>query len=116
MHVRSRNQDNERAKIDLDREAVTKLKMVYGEYTTRRIICHYRNGLKAYSIQIQLKKEGITVSRRGVAKLLDRFKERGTTHRKKGSGSKKLLIEEQMRADDETTAIQLKNTYLSIPW
>ena len=47
-------------------------------------------------------------------KLLDRFKVRGTTHRKKGSGrhsiltgAKKLLIEEQMRADNETTAIQL---------
>ena len=88
--------------------------MVYGEYTKRIIIYHYWNGLKAYSIQLELKKEGLTVSRRGVAKLLDRYKTRGTTDRKKGSGrpsklsgATKELIETQMQADDETTAIQI---------
>ena len=88
--------------------------MVYSEYTKLRIIQFYKKGLKAYSIAIKLEAEGLSVSRRGIAKLLDRYKERGTTDRKRGSGrpsslseSTRQLIEEQMRADDETTAIQL---------
>ena len=61
-----------------------------------------------------LHKEGIKASRRGVLKFIKRYRRSGTIHRLPGSGriSKiteeiKAIVEEQMREDDETTAIQL---------
>ena len=88
--------------------------MVFSDYTKQRILVMYRHGYKAPPISRKLTEEGIITSRRGVAKMLDRYQETGTIKRKEGSGrpSKvtsevKQLVEQQMRLDDETTAIQL---------
>ena len=62
----------------------------------------------------------MTVSRVGIHKFLEHFEETGTLLRKPGSGrpSKitrlvKMVVEEQMRRDDETTAIQLHSLLVS---
>ena len=69
---------------------------------------------KSPTITKILHKEGIKASRRGVLKFIKRYQRSGTIHRLPGSGriSKiteeiKAIVEEQMREDDETTAIQL---------
>ena len=61
-----------------------------------------------------LREEGEYLSRRGIAKFIDRYKERGTVIRKPVTGKwakvteeMKTLVEEKMRDDDETTAVQL---------
>ena len=53
-------------------------------------------------------------SRRGIAKFLKKYKDSGTIARHPGCGRPsrvtdeiKKIVEEQMRADDETTAHQL---------
>ena len=53
-------------------------------------------------------------SRRGIAKFLQRYAKTGTIGRKQGSGPRpkiteeiRALIEERMRSDDETSAVQL---------
>ena len=61
-----------------------------------------------------LKSEGIFISRQGVAKVLLRVKATGSITRQAGSGRPtkltrevKEIVEEAMRNDDETTAVQL---------
>ena len=89
--------------------------MVFNDYTKQRIIVLYRYGYKAPTISKKLQRdEGITASRRGVAKFLLRYLETGTIRRREGSGRPtkitvqvKLIVKRQMRLDDETTAIQL---------
>ena len=64
--------------------------------------------------QLLLTNEGIVTSRHGIAKFLKVYKLTGTIDKRRGSGrpSKaseevRKIVEEQMRNDDETTAIQL---------
>ena len=59
-------------------------------------------------------RRGIKASRRGIFKFIKRYQSSGTIHRLPGSGrvSKiteeiRGIVEETMRADDETTAVQL---------
>ena len=94
--------------------------MVYSDYTKQKILYHYNEGLKAYSIARKLREEGTTTSRRGVLKFLKHFNETGSIKRREGSGrpskirpQMKQLVHEQMRSDDETTAIQL---YALLKW
>ena len=82
-------------------------------YTKQRIV-FLSNEHKAPTIAKILREEGIKASRRGILKFIDRYRSSGTIHRLPGSGkvSKitreiKEIVEEQMRADDETTAVQL---------
>ncbi len=89
--------------------------MVYTRYQKQRILhLHLVLHLKPPTIINVLEHEGIIVSRRGVFKFLKRFHERGTIARKPGSGRPslitteiKMIVEDQMRRDDETTAYQL---------
>ena len=89
--------------------------MVYRDYIKYRIVfLHSRRGYRAPTIAKILKEEGEYLSRRGIAKFIDRYKERGTVVRKPGTGKwakvteeMKTLVEEKMREDDETTAVQL---------
>ena len=82
-------------------------------YTKKRIV--YLNARhKAPMISKLLKEEGIQASRRGILKLIKRYEASGTIQRLPGSGrtSKitgeiKEIVEQQMRQDDETTAVQL---------
>ena len=74
----------------------------------------HRQGHRPLAISRILQDEGMTASKRGIAKFLKRYRETGTIARLPGSGrpSKitaeiKQIVDEQMRADDETTAYQL---------
>ena len=75
---------------------------------------YYSRGYKAPTIAKLLLEENLRVSRVGISKFLKKFRETGCIQRRSGSGrpSKisaeiKEIVEEQMRADDETTATQL---------
>ena len=88
--------------------------MVFSEYMKQRILFYHHEGLAPPTISNLLLQEGIVASRRGIIKFLKRYRSSGTIARKPGSGglSKitdeiKQLIEEKMRSDDETTAMQL---------
>ncbi len=87
--------------------------MVYTRYQKQRILhLHLVLHLKPPTIINVLEQEGIIVSRRGVFKFLKRFHERGTTVLQGSQGvvglvSSQLIVEDQMRRDDETTAYQL---------
>ena len=89
--------------------------MVFSLYKKQRILYLSSLGHKPPTIVRLLEKEGMVASRRGVAKFLKHYKETGIIGRRPGSGrpSKatvevKRIVEEQMRADDETTAHQLR--------
>ena len=86
--------------------------MVFSNYAKQRI-AFLSATHKAPTIAKILHKEGIKASRRGILKFIKRYQS-GTIHRLPGSGmiSKiieeiKAIVEEQMRADDKTTAVQL---------
>ena len=75
---------------------------------------YYEEGNRAPTIQRLLQEEGISVSRVGVWKFLHRYIKTGTLLRKEGSGRRskitqeiKVLVEQQMLRDDETTAYQI---------
>ena len=89
--------------------------MVYSWYEKRRILHYYQRGLLPPTIAKRLDEEGTTKTTRiGVAKFIKKFTSTGSIERTPGSGrpSKitqeiKRIVEEKMREDDETTAIQL---------
>lgn len=83
-------------------------------YARVRILTLYSNGYRAPKIEKLLKQEGITISRVSIWKFISQYKKTGCVARKEGSGrpikispEAMALIEEQMNADDETTALQL---------
>ena len=89
--------------------------MVYRDYIKYRIVVlHSRYGYRPPTIAKILRGEGEYLSRRGISKFIDRYISRGTVMRKPGTGKWakvteeiKQLIEQKMREDDETTAVQL---------
>ena len=88
--------------------------MVHTTYVKLRILFHHFQGLKPYTIARVLDDEGVKVSRFGVHKFIQHYKELGSIDRKGGSGrpSKvtmqvKCLIDQLMEEDDESTAYQL---------
>ena len=88
--------------------------MVFTDYQKQRILYHYLQGYRAPTICQLLKEEKLRASRVGIAKFLKRYEETGGITRLPGSGrpSKitaeiKAMVEERMREDDETSAIQL---------
>ena len=90
--------------------------MVFSDYVKQRILFYHDQGCRAPTIANKLEEEGIKASRRGVAKFLLRFKVTGSVGRQAGSGRRtsqttevKTIVEEAMRKDDETTAIQLRS-------
>lgn len=94
--------------------------MVYSEYTKLRILFYHRKGYKAPSIQKCLQAEGISCTRENIHRFLKRFADFKTIHRIPGSGrpSKvtmeiKVIVEDQMKRDDETTAHQIHRLLLS---
>ena len=71
-------------------------------------------GMRAPTIARVLRAEGVRASRRGILKFLTRYKNTQTIARQPGSGRKTIItediqhiVEERMREDDETTAMQL---------
>ena len=86
--------------------------MVFTCYTKQRILYYYLHGRRAPTIA-KLIREGVEVSRVGVAKFLAKFKETGCISRTPGSGRPlkltgeiKTVVDEKKREDDETTAFQ----------
>ena len=89
--------------------------MAYSEYTKQRILFYWFKGLKPTHIVLQLKEEGINVSRVGVWKFIKRYKLHGSIQRKPGSGRPSKItadmlriVDRKMEEDDETTAVQLQ--------
>lgn len=95
--------------------ALLSREMVFSDYTKQRILFfHSLLGYRPSRISFLLAKEGIIVSKTGVAKFIHRYLATGSIIRQPGSGRKTVLspeirrvVEDQMRADDETTASQL---------
>ena len=90
-------------------------RMVYSGYKQQRILYHYSTGKRSDSIVNVLREEGIQVSKTGVVKFLNIFKETGSISRLPGSGRPTKIttailsiVERQMTIDDETTAVQLQ--------
>ena len=88
--------------------------MVFSEYKLQRILYYSLQGYKEPTISRLLEEEGLRASRVGIAKFLKKYQQTGSISRRPGSGrpSKitseiKTLVEQKMRADDETTAVQL---------
>ena len=88
--------------------------MVFSDYAKQRIIFYYNQRLKAPAISRRLAEEGIKASRVGVHKFLRSCQSSASIARRPGSGRKskitdevKKIVEEKMREDDETTAMQL---------
>ena len=88
--------------------------MVFSSYKKQRILFLRAKGYRAPTIAKLLRDEKLQCSRVGVAKFMRKFKQTGTISRHIGSGrpSKvtaeiKQLVEDQMRLNDETTAVQL---------
>ena len=89
--------------------------MVFSDYIKQRILFFYSLlGYRPSRIALFLAREGIIVSKTGVAKFIARYLATGSIVRQPGSGRKtvispeiKRIVEDQMRADDETTASQL---------
>jgi len=80
----------------------------------RRILHHYQQGLRPPTIYKLLKQEKINTTRAGIAKFINKFERTGLIARTPGSGrptkiteEMRAFVEERMREDDETTAIQL---------
>ena len=88
--------------------------MMFSSYKKQRILYFFSKAYKAPTIVKLMRDEGLQCSRVGIAKFLKKFRETGTIKRRAGSGRPpkvtaeiKRLVEEQMRLDDETTAVQL---------
>ena len=89
--------------------------MVYSGYKQQRILYHYSTGKRSDAIVNVLREEGMQVSKTGVVKFLNKFKETGSISRRPGSGRPTKIttailsiVERQMTIDDETTAVQLQ--------
>ena len=101
--------------------------MVYSYYKKLRIIFFRLKGLKAPEIEKRMLQEGLVATRQGIHEFTKRYEATGLIGRLLGSGHKskmtdgiKRIVDDQMKADDETSAFQLhrllmsKGCYLSI--
>lgn len=93
--------------------------MVFSVHTCQRILEYYSAKQKPPTIQKLLRAEGIVVSRVGIWKFLRKYEATGTIARQEGGGRPsmftaevRLIVEEQMLKDDETTAYQLQKLLL----
>ena len=84
-------------------------------YTKRRAIYLASKGLNFSAISRALSSEGLSYSTKSVSLLIRKINVGGSIARNHGTGRStkitqevKDLIEEQMQADDETTAVELK--------
>ena len=67
--------------------------MVYSEYVKQQIVSFHNHGLKALSIIKALGREGISVSRVGIHKLLMKYQEMGAVARRADSGRPQKVTE-----------------------
>ena len=102
---------NHASKRELERET-----MVYSSYTKQRIAFYHEKQFKPPTIQKFLLEEGLCTTRQGIARFLKVYQRTGTVDRCRGSGrpskastAVREIVDQEMRRDDETTAVQLKN-------
>ena len=88
--------------------------MVLSTYEKQRILFYYGTGLSPSQILSAMRVENTYTCRQTIARFIKRFLATGSISRKEGSGRPSKitdqvleLVEGQMRADDETTAVQL---------
>ena len=88
--------------------------MVLSSYAYQRILEHYFAGHKAPSIEKKMRGDGIRVTRVGIWKFLKKYQSTGTIARREGGGRPsvltpevRLIVDQQMLKDDETTAYQV---------
>ena len=88
--------------------------MVFSLYKKQRILVYYYQGYKPHTIERLLWEEELKAGKWGIAKFSERFKADGVLTRRLGSrrpskvtAEMKVIVEAQMRQDDETTASQL---------
>lgn len=91
--------------------------MVYTDYIKQQIIYYHTLGHRAPTIETLLQEEKLKASRVGIDKFLKHYREMA---RKPGSGrpsklttEMKLIVEEQMRKDNETSTYQLHQLLVS---
>ena len=96
-----------------DNSVCAAVAMVFSVHKKQSILFYHFQGVKPHMIALLLQEEKMWVSKWGVAKFLKTF-QTGTIRLRLGSGrpSKvtakiKVIVEEQMRRDDETTAYQI---------
>ena len=87
---------------------------MYSRYKRQRIVHFARMGYKPPTICRMLREEGLIANRMGIHKFLQKHRETNNIERRPGSGRPtkmtapvKALVEQRMRDDDETTAVQL---------
>ena len=87
---------------------------MYSRYKRQRILHFARMGYKPPTICRMLREEGLIANRMGTHKFLQKHRETNNIERRPGSGRPtkmtapvKALVEQRMRDDDETTAVQL---------
>ena len=90
-------------------------RMMYSTFKQQRILYFSSLVHKSTTILSLLRNEGLTVSRSGVVRLLNKYRQTGSIRHRPGSGhptkitSEVLqIVQEQMQLDDEITAIQLQ--------
>ena len=87
---------------------------MYSRYKRERILHFARMGYKPLTICRMLREEGLIANRMGIHKFLQKHRETNNIERRPGSGQPtkmtapvKALVDQRMRDDDETTAVQL---------
>ena len=87
---------------------------MYSRYKRQGILHFARMGYKPPTTCRMLREEGLTANRMGIHKFLEKHRETNNIERRPGSGRPtkmtapvKALVEQRMRDDDETTAVQL---------
>ena len=89
--------------------------MVLSTYVQQRILEYHFAGLKAPSIEKKLRDERTPVTRVGIWKFIKKYQSTVTIARQEGGGTPsiitpevRLIVEQQMFKDDETTAYQMQ--------
>ena len=87
---------------------------IYSSYKRQRILHYDRLGHRAPTLRKLLREEGLSASRVGIHKFLQKYRETKSIQRRPGSGrptkittTVKEIVERKMREDDEATAVQL---------
>ena len=88
--------------------------MPYSDYLKRRAVALHEKRLSPRAISDALAEEGLEATRQGIDKFLKRYDKTHSLARARGSGrpskvtpTVEAIVEAQMRADDETTAVEL---------
>ena len=92
---------------------------MYSRYKRQQILHFVRMGYKPPTICHMLREEGLIANQMGIDKFLQKHRETSNIERRPGSGrptkmtaAVNALVKQQMRDDDEMTAVQLHTLLL----